>query len=222
MSSEKRKTPAKSRIGKRRDLALNKASESYQERRREIAKVAAEVFNKRGFRGTSLGAVADALKTNRASLYYYIANKRELYDEVVREVSEANVATAQRVHASKAPALEKLRTLVVSLMESYATHYPLLYVYIRENLAHVENDRTEWSKYMRSLNRKYEEVFTAIVQEGIDDGSIRPLASARVMAFGLIGMIGWTNRWFVPQKSDETGEEIGIAFAEMALNGMKT
>ena len=219
--TEKPKTEAKSSIGKRRALALNKGSESYQERRREIAKVAAEVFNKRGFRGTSLGAVADALKTNRASLYYYIGNKRELDDEVVREVTEANVATAQAVHASKAPALEKLRTLVVALMESYATHYPLLYVYIRENLAHVENERTEWSKYMRGMNRKYEEVFTAIVQEGIDDGSIRPLASARVVAFGIIGMIGWTNRWFVPKKTGETGQEIGVAFAEMALGGLK-
>ena len=219
--SEKRKAPAKSRIGDRRALALEKGSDSYQERRREIAKVAAEVFNKRGFRGTSLSAVADALQTNRASLYYYIANKRELYDEVVREVSEHNVATAQAVHRSNATVLDKLRTLVVALMASYATHYPLLYVYIRENLSHVDNDRSEWSKHMRNLNRQYEEVFTAIVQEGIDDGSIRPLASARVLAFGIIGMIGWTNRWFVPQKSSDVGEEIGMAFAEMALGGLK-
>ena len=219
--SEKRKVPATSRIGDRRALALEKGSDSYQERRREIAKVAAEVFNKRGFRGTSLSAVADALQTNRASLYYYIANKRELYDEVVREVSEHNVATAQAVHKSKASVLDKLRTLVVALMASYATHYPLLYVYIRENLSHVDNDRSEWSKHMRNLNRQYEEVFTAIVQEGIDDGTIRPLASARVLAFGIIGMIGWTNRWFVPQKSSDVGEEIGMAFAEMALGGLK-
>jgi AcrR family transcriptional regulator len=179
-----------------------KGSEIYQERKREIARVAAEVFNKQGFRGTSLGAVADALNTNRASLYYYIANKRELYDEVVREVSEANVATAQAVHASKASAPEKLRTLIVSLMESYATHYPLLYV------------------YMRSLNRQYEEVFIAIVQAGLDDGSLRSLTTARVTAYGIIGMIGWSNRWFVPQKSEVSGRDIGLAFADMVLGGL--
>jgi len=219
MTSGRKKAPT-SQIGRRRVLALKKGSESYQERRREIARVAAEVFNKRGFRGTSLSAVADALGTDRASLYYYIANKRELFDEVVREVSEENVATAEAVHATDAPAVEKLRTLVVELMCSYAANYPLLYVYIRENLAHVESDRTEWSQYMRSINRRYEEVFIEIVQEGIDDGTIRPLASARVLAFGIIGMIGWTNRWFVPQKSAESAEEIGAAFAEMALGGL--
>ena len=209
-------------VGRRRSLALNKGTESYQERRNEIAKVAAEIFNKRGFKGTSLSAVADALGTDRASLYYYIANKRELFDEVVREVSEANVATAEAVLAQDAPALEKLRTLVIALMSSYAAHYPLLYVYIRENLSHVESDRTAWSKYMRSLNHRYEEVFTAIVQEGIDDGTIRPLASAQVLAFGIIGMIGWTNRWFVPQKSAESAKRIGAAFAELALGGLRS
>ena len=216
----KKEEVPESGIGQRRSLAMVKGSEVYQERRREIARVAAEVFNKQGFRGTSLGAVADALNTNRASLYYYIANKRELYDEVVREVSEANVATAHTVHASKASSPEKLRTLIVSLMESYATHYPLLYVYIRENLSHVESDRTDWSRYMRSLNRQYEEVFIAIVQEGLDDGSLRSLTTARVTAFGIIGMIGWSNRWFVPQKSEVSGRDIGLAFADMVLGGL--
>lgn len=213
--------PAESQIGRRRNLAFNKGSESYQERRREIAKAAAELFNKKGFRGTSLSAVADALGTDRASLYYYIGNKRELFDEVVREVSEANVATAEEVRSRDLPALDKLGILISSLMESYGTNYPLLYVYIRENLSHVESDRTEWSQYMRSLNRRYEEVFIAIVQDGIDDGTIRPLASARVLAFGLIGMIGWTNRWFVPERSFESAATIGAAYAEMALRGLK-
>lgn len=217
----KKKQNETSEIGRRRSLALNKGSESYQARRREIARVAAELFNERGFKGTSLGAVAKALGTDRASLYYYIANKRELFDEVVREVSEANVAMAQAVLGAETPALEKLRTLIVELMKSYGDHYPLLYVYIRENLSHVESDRTEWSQFMRVLNRQYEDAIIAILQEGLDDGTVRPVSSARVLAFGVIGMIGWTNRWFVPERSSDTAEEIGIAFAEMAVAGLR-
>ena len=216
-----KKQPATSEIGRRRSLALTKGSESYQQRRREIARAAAEIFNKKGFRGTSLGAVAEALGTDRASLYYYIANKRELFDEVVREVSEANVTTAEAVLADVQPALEKLRTLIIELMTSYGNNYPLLYVYIRENLSHVESDRTEWSQYMRTINRKYEDAIIAIVQEGLDDGTIRPLASARVLAFGVIGMIGWTNRWFVPDRSPDSAVTIGTAYADMAVAGLR-
>ena len=106
-------------------------------------------------------------------------------------------------------------------MKSYGDHYPLLYVYIRENLSHVESDRTEWSQFMRVLNRQYEDAIIAILQEGLDDGTVRPVSSARVLAFGVIGMIGWTNRWFVPERSSDTAEEIGIAFAEMAVAGLR-
>ncbi len=209
-------------IGKRRDLALEKGSASYQERRNEIARVAANLFNQKGFQGTSITAVAEALDMDRATLYYYISNKQELFDEVVRDASEKNVAAAEAARSSDAAPLDKLRTLVVDLMNSYAANYPLLYVYIRENLTHVDAERTDWSKYMRSLNRRYEEAVIAIIQEGIDNGSIRPLASARVLAFGVIGMIGWTNRWFVPDRSPESSETIGNAYAEVIVTGLAT
>jgi TetR/AcrR family transcriptional regulator, cholesterol catabolism regulator len=209
-----------SQIGKRRDLALEKGSVSYQERRNEIARVAANLFNQKGFQGTSITAVAEALAMDRATLYYYISNKQELFDEVVRDASEKNVAAAETARSSDVAPLDKLRTLIVDLMNSYAANYPLLYVYIRENLTHVDAERTDWSKYMRSLNRRYEEAVIAIVQEGINNGTIRPLASARVLAFGVIGMIGWTNRWFVPDRSPEDSETIGRAYAEVIVAGL--
>jgi TetR/AcrR family transcriptional regulator, cholesterol catabolism regulator len=215
-----KKTTSTSQIGRRRDLALEKGSESYQEKRNEIARAAAVVFNEKGYRGTSLTAVAEALGMDRATLYYYISNKQELFDEVVREASEKNIAAAEAARSSDAPPLDKLRTLITELMLSYAANYPLLYVYIRENLSHVEAERTEWSKYMRNLNRRYEDAVIAIVQEGIDKGTIRPIASARVLAFGVLGMVGWTNRWFVPDRSAESAEAIGTAYAEMVITGL--
>lgn len=208
-------------IARRRELARRDGTESYHQRRREIARVAAEVFNKRGYRGTSLSAVADALGTDRASLYYYIASKEELFDEVVREATEENVATAESIRDMDASAAEKLSMLITALMSSYAENYPLLYVYIRENLDQVGGERSKWSKYMKAMNKRYEEVVIDIVQRGIDDGSFRPVASARVVAFGVIGMVGWTNRWFRPDKSVDSAEIIGAAYADLILSGLE-
>jgi TetR/AcrR family transcriptional regulator, cholesterol catabolism regulator len=209
-----------SEIGRRRGKALKKGSETYQERRAEIAKAAASVFNKKGYSNTNLADIAEAMGMDRATMYYYVSNKQELFDEVVREASEKNIAAAEAARFSADPPLEKLRKVVTELMASYAATYPLLYVYLRENLSQVDPERTEWSKYMRGLSHRFEDAVIAIVQEGIDDGSIRPLASARVLAFGVIGMVGWTNRWFVPDRSPESAELIGNAFAEVALRGL--
>jgi TetR/AcrR family transcriptional regulator, cholesterol catabolism regulator len=209
-------------IGRRRGKALTKGSDSYQEKRREIALAAAHVFNERGFNATSLSAVADSLGMDRATLYYYISNKQELFDEVVREASERNIEAAEAARTAEGAPLDRLRVVITELMKSYAANYPLLYVYLRENLASVDPERTEWSKYMRGLSHRYEDAVIAIVQEGIDNGSIRPLASARVLAFGVLGMLGWTNRWFVPDRSPESAETIGNAFAELVVQGLAT
>ena len=214
------KTTPTSDIGRRRGKALDKGSASYREKRSEIAKAAALVFNKHGFNATSLSAVADELGMDRATLYYYISNKQELFDEVVREASELNIAAAEAARDAEGEPLDRLRVVITELMSSYAANYPLLYVYLRENLSAVDPDRTEWSRYMRGLSHRFEDAVIAIVQEGIDNGSIRPLASARVLAFGVLGMVGWTNRWFVPDRSPDSAETIGNAFAEMVVRGL--
>jgi TetR/AcrR family transcriptional regulator, cholesterol catabolism regulator len=213
-------TEPTSQIAQRRSRAATKGSAGYQERRREISRAAAEVFNRRGFRDTSLSAVADELGMDRATLYYYIGSKRELFDEVVREASERNVALAESVKASTAAPLEKLHTLIVALMQSYAEHYPLLFVYMRENLSHADPDRSGWSEHMRTVNRRYERAIISIVQAGIDDGSIRVTSSAKVIAFGILGMVGWTNRWYVPGRTPESADEIGNAYADIIVRGL--
>ena len=211
---------ADSAIERRREAARKDATGAYQTRRREIATAAARVFYRKGYQGTTIGAVADEMGTDRASLYYYISSKEELFDEVVREVSEENVATAERIRNSHATAPEKLQLLIESLMTSYATHYPILYVYIRENLTQVAGSRTAWSRHMRGVNKRYDEAIIAIVQEGIDAGTIRPVATAKVIAYGIIGMVGWTNRWYDPHQSPASAEDIGSGFAAMVLGGL--
>lgn len=213
-----------SNIGKRRAAAKakNESSETYQRRREEIAIAAARVFNAKGFRGTTISAVADELQIDRASIYYYISSKEELFDEVIREASLENVAKARRVQETDLPAGEKLRTLVRGLMASYAATYPLLYIYIREDLTHVSDKRSAWAKQMKKINREYDDAVTSIIEEGYRDGSFKELGPARLVAFGIIGMLNWTNRWFKPETSKIPSEQIGDLFAELVTRGLES
>ncbi len=183
---------------------------------------AGEVFKREGFHGASIGRIAEALDMDRATLYYYVGSKQELFDAAVSDAVRANVATAESIRDGEGSAPEKLRALVVSLMESYATHYPFLYVFIQENLTHVAADQEVWAEEMRSLNRRYEGALIAIIEEGIADGSIRSAAEPWVIAYGVIGMVAWTNRWFNPRRSDQDATAIGSAFADIVLGGLST
>jgi len=210
-----------SNIGKRRSVAKEDSSDSYQRRRREIAEAAMRVFNRQGFKGSSLSAVAAELEIDRASLYYYISSKEELFDELVRTVVERNLEIVKQIETSDLSPRLKLRDLITALMTSYGEHYPLFYIYIRENLSHVSDSRSEWSAYMRKLNAETSDAVIAIIEQGYAEKSFRNIGAPSVVAFGVLGIVGWTHRWFRPDKSDVSAEEIGNTYAEMLVSGLE-
>jgi AcrR family transcriptional regulator len=211
-----------SNIARRRATARSSKKANYTERRREIAAAAAKVFKERGFSRTTLSHIAEAMGADRASLYYYVGSKEELFEDIVSEVVKVNLATAAEIKEQDSSAPEKLRQLVESLTQSYEDHYPVLYVLIQENLSHVAPERSQWAEEMKRINRDYERVVIEIIEEGQRDGSIRSQAPAWLLAYGIIGMVGWTNRWFNPNESPVDAATIGTAFADTILGGIAT
>jgi AcrR family transcriptional regulator len=171
-----------SEIGRRRAAAQHGRRANYQQRRGEIIDAAAAVFKAKGYRGTSLADIAEQVGMDRATLYYYVGSKEELLDEVVTDVVKANLLAAEEIRDSCVPAPDKLRQLVLGLMVSFAEHYPFLYVYLQENLAHVTEHRQPWARAMRAVNRRYEQAVEGIIREGIEEGTIRPVGDPRVLA----------------------------------------
>lgn len=207
-------------IGKRRSAAQEDSTESYQMKRREIIDAGIRVFDRVGFQGASMKAVADELAGDRASIYYYFSSKEALFDEAVRTVVERNLALIKTIQAGDGSVPEKLRALIVGLMTSYGEHYPTFYIYIRENLSHVSDGRSDWSREMRALNKQSTDAVIAMIEQGYRDGTLRYTGSARVVAYGIFGLIGWTHRWFRPDRSELSAAEVGEIYANMALSGL--
>lgn len=212
--------PPLSGIAQRRAAAKDDGNAGYLERRREILEAAARVFKSKGLQGASLGDIAAESGADRASLYYYVGSKEELFHEVVRGAAESNLAAARAIHDGEGTAPEKIRALMESLMESYAANYPILYVFVQENLSHVPPKHREWAADMRQVNRDYERIVVDLVEQGLRAGTLRSAAPAWVVAYGIMGMLGWTNRWFHPGESAATAAEIASAFADTVLTGL--
>lgn len=211
-------------IGRRRQAARSGGRDSYQERRRELIEAAAKVFQEKGYGAASLGDVANVLGSDRASLYYYVSSKEELFHAVVFHAAEENVRIAEDIRDSDAPTAVKLERLITALMLSYEKHYPYLFVYVQEKMSLFgpeEEDSSVWASDMWDLNRRYEDVVTGVVESGMKEGVIKAIGRPRVVAYGIIGMVAWTHRWFRPE-GPSTGEEISHAFAEMVMRGVLT
>src|SRR6195952_1419914 len=134
----------KESVIEKRRAAAEADPAAYALKRREIADAAVRVFDRLGFQKASISAVAQEMKTDRSTLYNYINSKEELFDEVVRAVVERNLRMVLKIADSSVHPRRKLRDMVTALMTSYGEHYPLFYIYIRENLSHVSDARSEW------------------------------------------------------------------------------
>lgn len=211
----------KSVIDKRRASA-EADPEAYAVKKKEIVEAAVRVFDRMGFQKSSISAVAQEMGSDRTTLYYYFNSKEDLFDEVVRSVVERNFELVLKIANSNMPPRRKLRDMICALMTSYGEHYPLFYIYIRENLSQVSDSRSAWSREMRNLNTRTTDAVIGVVEEGYADNSFRKVGSARVVAYGILGVIGWTHRWFRPATSDVSAEEIGKTYAEMILSGLES
>lgn len=209
-------------ISLRREAAKEDSSGAYQARCSEIAVAAVRVFNRMGLQRATLRAVADEMGVDRTSLYYYFSSKEALFDEVVKTVVTRNLEITKSICASSISPRRKLRDLICMLMTSYGEHYPVFYIYIRENLSQVDKSRSAWSQEMRDMNRQTTDAAISIIEQGYADKSFRNVGSARVVAYGVLGVVGWTHRWFRPDKSDVSAEEIGKIYAEMILAGIES
>src|SRR6201996_4740258 len=187
---------SESGISRRRHAAQRRPRADYAARRAEIVQAAAEVFREKGYQAATLNDIAERLGTDRASLYYYVADKEELFHESIKDVLDANLQQAEAVYAGELNPVEKLTELVNTLLASYEANYPYMFVYIQEDMAQVVTSESQWAAETVEKTRRMEGIFQSVIEDAIDKGQFREDVSPRLAAYALFGMLNWTHRWF--------------------------
>ena len=206
-------------MAQRRALARANNDAEYLQRRAELRTAAATTFRVKGFSATKLQDVAAAVGLDRATIYYYVSGKDELFQDVVAEAVRENLKMVEDLHAESLSAQEKIHRLVSGLLSGYDKHYPYLYVYIQEDMAHLKGD-VAWGREMQSLQQRFDRAVRKIVQDGLDDQTIGAAGGdARVIANAIIGMCNWTHRWLHPRAKDDAAD-VSKVFVEILLRGL--
>lgn len=60
---------------------------SKEERRRQLLDAALEAFGQRGYHDTQVSSIIAKAKVARGTFYLYFEGKREIFDEIVTEIS---------------------------------------------------------------------------------------------------------------------------------------
>lgn len=190
----------------RRQAALADGGEDYRAKRDELIRTAAAVFREKGYSSATLNDVAARFGTDRASLYYYVASKEELFRECIRGVLDDNLAAGTAIVEGDGSPRDKLAQLVRVVLDSYEANYPYMYVYIQEDMSHIASKDTPWAAEMVEQTHRFERLFIDVLEKGVAGGSFRSDLPVVLVANALFGMMTWTHRWYVPGRKYDAGD----------------
>ena len=176
-------------------------------RRNELTRQAARLFAERGYHGTSIGDLAEAMGVQKGSLYAHINSKQDLLYETMREGADAFHAALDALpeHAS---VTERIRLALRGEQLDVAT------VFIRE-WRYLEGERRE---EIIAERRRYEERVRALFREGGELGALRTDLDDATAALLMLSAANWAYTWLRPGRDTD---ELADRFYALLVDGMR-
>lgn len=183
------------------------------ERRSEVTREAARLFAERGYHGTSIGDLAQALGVQKGSLYAHISSKQDLLYETMRDGAEAFHAALDAV-PERAPAAEKIRLAMRAHLRVVAEQLDVATVFVRE-WRYLEGGRHD---EIVAARRRYEERFRAFFREGRELGELRTDLDDAAAALLVLSALNWAYTWLAPGRDTD---ELADGFYDLLLDGVR-
>ena len=213
--------PELSKISRRRRSARFDGSADYAAKREEIVAIAARLFKQNGFQATRIVDIASAAGLDRATAYYYVGSKEELFREMIEDVLADVMAEGERLSSDPTLSwLERLHAIFLSLMDSYERNFPATFVYIQERMHQIQTEKSEWAQDIIVKARAFDQILLTFIRNAMETGELRDDIPARIVENALFGMLNWTHRWFIPG-GGLTGVQVAEAFWSIFIDGMK-
>lgn len=182
-------------------------------RRAELTRAAARLFAEKGYHGTSVGDLAEALGLQKGSLYTHIDSKAELLWEVAREGAEAFHAALDGV-PEDGPVLDRIQAAMRAHLRVVAEQLDIATVFVRE-WRYLEGDRLEQFVAER---RRYEERVRALFREGREHGQLRTDLDDAIAALLSLSAANWAYTWLRPGADTDA---LADRFTAVLLDGMR-
>jgi len=160
----------------------------------EILTAAARIFREKGYHGTSVRDIAEAVGLLKGSLYHYIRSKEQLLAKLFEGSLGDTIIELESIAARDASATERLRDMVRVYVMSVTANLDAVGIYLREwrSLPAPELAR------VRARRRAMRRLFEDVIGEGVR-GKELSVSDPKIAALAIIGMCNWTYEWYRPR-----------------------
>jgi TetR/AcrR family transcriptional regulator, cholesterol catabolism regulator len=182
-------------------------------RRSQLTREAAKLFAQKGYHGTSIGDIADALGVQKGSLYSHIASKEDLLYETMREGAAAFHGALDAIPEGL-PATEKIRLALRGHLRVVAEQLDVATVFVQE-WRYLEGARRD---EIVAERRRYEERIRDLFREGRELSELRADLDESVAALLLLSAANWAYTWLKPGRDTD---ELADRFYALLVDGMR-
>lgn len=179
--------------------------------------MAARLFSRRGFHGTSMGAIAEETGIHKASLYHWIESKEDLLFQVLAGALDTLIAQARAIATD--PELDfatKLRRMVALQANYTVSHRDVIQVFLAEAKWLTGSRGRQIRADRREYNKIYDDLFHAARAAGeisVDDEVIP------IYINSLFAMANQLGQWY-REEGPYSPTVVGNLMSELVLGAV--
>ncbi|MBB5934039.1 TetR/AcrR family transcriptional regulator [Streptomyces zagrosensis] len=178
--------------------------------------VAVEVFNERGYDGTSMEHLSQAAGISKSSIYHHVKGKEELLRRAISRALDGLFGILQESEACQGPAIDRLQYVVRRTAEVLMAELPYVTLLLR---VRGNTDSERWAMARR---REFDHAVSELLKQAAADGDLRPDVDVRLATRLLFGMINSLVEWYRPGKGGAaTSDEVADAVVRTAFAGLR-
>lgn len=157
----------------------------------EISEVAARLFAEKGFSGTSMRDIANALNVSVASVYYYYKNKEGLLYSIINSIGEELLRVLAKAKNESDSPVEQLRRMIYY-------HTLLLKEKGDRVKVYVEEQHNLSKRLGKLIYTQHREIYACYADqlEKLRKAKVISCDPPSIAAFAIVGTLNWCYRWF--------------------------
>ncbi|GIZ50008.1 TetR family transcriptional regulator [Noviherbaspirillum aridicola] len=205
-------------MASRRQLAPQQPDPAHERKREQILQAAEELFFRKGYSGTTIADICERLGVTKPFLYYYFANKNEIFETLSWRASHACL-TALHFENDERPAIERLRE---GLHRFAAAN---IHFFKSGTFAYREAGALQpaFTRRLKAMARRFYDELCALLEQARADGEL-DFHDARLTGLAIGSIAGFMYTWYKPDGrlpphemvQELTGILLRIAGAETA------
>ncbi len=185
--------------------------------RGQIVAAALELFREKGYHSTTLMDIITAAKCSKGGFYHHFASKEDLLCCIHESFITYELEKGEAVRQSRGTAGDRLRRVIIDLVESIELYRPHVTVFFEER-RFLSSDKFAQVKEKRD---QYEAIIKQLVIDGIKSGEFRNDLDYRIVTMAVFGMCNWTYQW-LRMGGGFSASQVGEMFSSLILRGLET